>query len=203
MKKYSLLLCCVSLCFLGVVCVYYIQQQMEEYDYNLLTNTMVENTMQENTTNVMNNSTTNKVNFDEVIAEEKEKTYTLPEDSIIHTLKEQKLPIILYVEADYCPKCVEMHPILQSVQQKTQGKAIIEYIDKVAQVEIAKQYPIRLVPTQIFVNADGTPYNGIKTTSKQFLKYYDAQGNHTLTTAIGTMTEEMIMDILKEMGMQE
>jgi thioredoxin 1 len=164
---------------------------------------MIENGIEENTTNTLINRITNKVDFDEVIAQEKEKTYTLPEDSILHSLKQQQLPIILYVAADYCPKCVEMGPILESIKQKTEGKVIIEYIDKVKQTEIAQKYPIRLVPTQIFVNADGTPYNGKETSSKQVVKYYDEQGNHTLTTAIGTMTEERIMNMLVEMGMQE
>ena len=198
MKKYIILF---SLFLLGIgigLAISNIHNLVQHYS-NVQTNTMIENAIDEHTANV----TTNKINFDALIAEEKEKTYSLPENSVIHTLKAQHLPIIIYFGADYCPKCVEMEPIFESIKQKTQGKAIIEYIDKVKQKEIAEQYPIRLIPTQIFVNADGTPYDGEKASEKPFVKYYDAQGNHTLTTVIGTMTEETIMEILKEMGMEE
>jgi len=148
------------------------------------------------------NAIQNKVMPEEIIKQEAE-TYTLPEDSILYTLQEQHLPIILHFGAEYCPQCVEMEPIYENIKQKTQGKAIIEYIDKVEQKEIAEQYPIKSIPTQIFINADGTPYNGEKVEQRKFEKYYDEQGNHTLTTAVGTMKEEEIMEVLKEMGMEE
>jgi len=165
---------------------------------------LIENTVQNETpTEEATNTTTKRPTMAERIAEERKRTYSLPEESIIHTLKQQHLPIMIRFGADYCSKCKEMEPIYQRIEEKTQGKAIITYIDKQKQPDITAQYPIQIVPTHIFVNADGTPYNGEKANGDHFVKYYDAEGNHTLTVCLGIMEEEEIMEILEEMGMEE
>lgn len=161
---------------------------------NKKTENITEPTQQnETTTNTEGNTT----------VENQTKTYSIPEESMLSVLKQQNLPVILRFGAEYCPKCIEMEPIYTSVKEKIQGKAIIEYIDKQKQPDVAEQYPVHRIPTQILVNADGTPYNGSKVEEERFEKYYDAEGNHTVTVCKGTMTEEEIMELLREMGMEE
>ena len=178
------------------------QIQNREPENSIEQSNVLENEVNKETEDT-NNTTTNKTNFDKILEEEEKRTYTIPEGSLLQQLKEQNLPVILYFGADYCPRCEQMKPIMESVKEKTQGRAVLEYVDKAEQTDIAKDYPIKLIPTQFFVNADGTPYNGEKIEEKGFIKYHDEQGNHTATSHIGAFTEEELMEILIEMGMEE
>lgn len=184
----------VLFCILLIIAIAYIGISMLKKEKNKKVENMLEFTHQNEISTHTEEPTT---------IEKQTKTYSIPEESMLHTLTQQNLPIILRFGTEYCPKCIEMEPIYESVKEKTQGKAIIEYIDKQKQPDIAEQYPIHLIPTQILVNADGTPYNGEKIEDKRFEKYYDTEGNHTITVCKGAMTEEEIMNILREMGMEE
>ena len=76
----------------------------------------------------------------------------------LDALKEYKLPIIIDFGADSCIPCKEMTPVLVTMNEEMQGKAIIKFVDVWKYGEAAEDFPIQLIPTQVFFNADGTPY---------------------------------------------
>ena len=39
-----------------------------------------------------------------------------------------------------------------------QGKAIVKFVDVWKHAEAADGFPIQVIPTQVLINADGTPY---------------------------------------------
>lgn len=73
-------------------------------------------------------------------------------------LKSYNMPIIIDFGADYCMPCKQMAPALKKVNKEMQGKAIIKYVDVAKYPQIAEEYEIQLIPTQVLVNSDGTPF---------------------------------------------
>lgn len=65
------------------------------------------------------------------------------------------LPTIAEFGAKSCVSCREMEGILTRVANKTAGKANVLIIDISQDVEAAKVFQIRLMPTQIFFDAEG------------------------------------------------
>lgn len=65
------------------------------------------------------------------------------------------LPTIAEFGAKSCVSCREMEGILTSVANKTAGKANVLVIDISKDYEAAKVFQIRLMPTQIFFDAQG------------------------------------------------
>lgn len=121
----------------------------------------------------------------------------------IEKLKTYGLPIIIDFGADYCMPCRMMEPELKALNENTREKAIVRMVNVEELPEIAYMYPVELIPTQIFINSDGTPYMPSGEDDFEFQFYADNDGNHVLTTHVGGLTENQMMEILGEMGMDE
>ena len=67
----------------------------------------------------------------------------------------KKLPKLLDLGATKCIPCKKMAPILEALKQEYAGKLEVEFIDVWKDPEPAKKCAIKLIPTQIFYNADG------------------------------------------------
>lgn len=67
----------------------------------------------------------------------------------------QKLPMLVDLGRGTCIPCKKMKPILDELTIKYQGKAIVKVIDLRDEPQAAREYGIRLIPTQIFFDADG------------------------------------------------
>lgn len=65
------------------------------------------------------------------------------------------LPTIAEFGAKTCASCREMESILGSVAKKTAGKAHVLVIDISKDYEAAQVFQIRLMPTQVFFDAQG------------------------------------------------
>lgn len=118
-------------------------------------------------------------------------------------LKEYNLPIIIDFGSDSCIPCKQMAPALKQLNSELQEKAIIRFVDVWKYPKLANNYPIELIPTQIFINSDGTPYapENAEELELEFIK--DENGNHIFTTHIGALTTEQMKSMLKEMGLNE
>jgi thioredoxin 1 len=55
----------------------------------------------------------------------------------------------------WCKPCQQMEPILHECARDYAGRANIVYVDMAAYPQIAKQYGIRIMPTQVFFGTDG------------------------------------------------
>ncbi|WP_315122375.1 thioredoxin family protein [uncultured Clostridium sp.] len=121
----------------------------------------------------------------------------------LEKLKSYGLPIIIDFGADSCIPCKEMAPVLKELNKELQGKAIIKFVDVWKYQALAEGYPISVIPTQIFIDAKGKPYNPKDPEAKQ-MKVYSLRdtGEHVFTVHEGGMTKEQMLNILKEMGLK-
>jgi thioredoxin 1 len=118
-------------------------------------------------------------------------------------LKSYGIPIILDFGSDSCIPCKQMAPVLKELNAELQGKAIIRFVDVWKYRELSEGYPISVIPTQIFFDANGKPYKPKNPEASQ-MKIYTSRdnGEHIFTAHEGGATKEQLLDILKEMGLK-
>lgn len=121
----------------------------------------------------------------------------------LEELKSHGIPIIIDFGADSCIPCKEMAPVLRELNQDLQGKAIIRFVDVWKYPDLARGYPITVIPTQVFINAEGKPYVP-ENPNAMPLKQYKLKDTdeHVFTTHEGGMTKEQMLAVLKDMGMK-
>lgn len=114
------------------------------------------------------------------------------------------LPLILDFGADDCVPCQVMKPALLASHEKMLGKAVIKYFDVWKQPDLAVNYPVKVVPTQVFYLADGSPYvpsAEVEAAGLRFLIYNDRDSQqHMVTAHEGILSEEQFDLILADMG---
>lgn len=66
-----------------------------------------------------------------------------------------KLPTLVDVGKGTCIPCKKMKPILDELMVEYKGRAIVKVIDLRYEPQETKKYGIRLIPTQIFYDAEG------------------------------------------------
>jgi len=138
-------------------------------------------------------------------AEDQDADFALEAEAIdLAVLFSYKLPIIIDFGSDSCIPCVEMAPVLQSANEDYRGKAIIKFVDVWKYTDAADNFPVQVIPTQVFFNADGTPYVPSKDLGVEFGFYStkDTQ-KHVFTVHQGGLTEEQMRAILADMGVSE
>lgn len=122
----------------------------------------------------------------------------------LDALKEYNLPIIIDFGADSCIPCKEMAPVLKTLNAEMQGKAIIKFVDVWKNGDAANDFPIQVIPTQVFINADGTPYVPSDDIGIKFDMYsFKDTGEHAFTVHQGGLTEKEMRAILADMGVDE
>ena len=67
----------------------------------------------------------------------------------------RNLPRLVDLGAGKCKECKAMMPILAQLRQEYAGRVRVEYIDVLKEAERALEYRWRLIPTQVFFDADG------------------------------------------------
>lgn len=118
-------------------------------------------------------------------------------------LKSYGLPILIDFGSDSCAPCREMAPVLVKLNTELRGKAIIKYVDVVKYRDVAQEYPVYLIPTQIFFDSRGYPFDPFDPQKMRMIMYsLKTTGEHVLTAHEGGMTEDMILEVLREMGMK-
>ncbi len=123
----------------------------------------------------------------------------------LNKMKSYGLPFMIDFGSEDCPPCRKMAPELKSVHDGLKGKAIVQYVDVWAHTDAAKDFPLSVIPTQAFFNADGSPFVPSDELAKEieFLKYSNQNSNeHALTMHQGGLTEEQMLRIFAEMGVK-
>lgn len=113
------------------------------------------------------------------------------------------LPLLIDYGSERCGPCQRMAPDLQTVNGDVYGKAFVKVVDLDTHPEAADGLPVLVYPTQIFVNADGTPFEPSKALQEKyhFAMYNDKEtGALVYTTHQGVLTAAQMQEILKEMG---
>ncbi len=144
-------------------------------------------------------------NAETVTAEDLDADFALETESIdLAALLSYQLPIIIDFGSDSCIPCQQMAPVLQSANEDYQGKAIIKFVDVRKYPDAVGNFPIQVIPTQVFIQADGTPYVPSEGIGIEFGFYStkDTQ-EHVFTVHQGGLTTEQINKILADMGASE
>ncbi len=125
------------------------------------------------------------------------------EELNLEQLKSYGLPIMIDFGADSCAPCKAMAPVLEKLNKELRGKAIIVFVDVWKYQELSVGYPLRVIPTQVFFDKDGKPFKPSDPEGMQMNMYSMKDTNeHVFTTHEGGMTEEMILDVFREMGVK-
>ena len=70
-------------------------------------------------------------------------------------LQTKRLPMLVDLGKGTCIPCKKMKPILDELKAEYEGRAIVEVIDLRYDRQAARKYGVRLIPTQIFYDAEG------------------------------------------------
>lgn len=70
-------------------------------------------------------------------------------------LTQKSIPRMLELGSVGCRPCDMMAPIIEALRQEYNGKLAVEFYDVRKDPEPARQYRIRVIPTQIFIDASG------------------------------------------------
>jgi thioredoxin 1 len=121
----------------------------------------------------------------------------------LDALKSYNLPIIIDFGADSCIPCKEMAPVLVKLNKEFEGKAIIKFVDVWKYQELSEGYPIKVIPTQVFFDKNSNPFTPTDPQKMQMTMYETNDTNeHIFTVHEGGMSEDMIREVLKEMGVE-
>lgn len=137
-----------------------------------------------------------------VLTEEEKIDFALDAASFdLEKLKSYGLPIIIDFGAEWCGPCRDFKPVLEAMHAEMLGKAIIKYVDTDTYAEIARDFPVTVIPTQVFIGADGAPYVPGEGLGVDFSNYtYKDSGETAFTVHEGSLTAEQLRAILTDMG---
>lgn len=121
----------------------------------------------------------------------------------LDSIKSNGIPFVIDFGSDSCIPCKQMAPVLEKLHNEWQGKAIVQFVDVWKYTTAANNFPVTLIPTQVFYNADGTPFVPSEKLAKEieFTMYTSKDTNqHIYTTHQGGVTETQMRKIFAEMG---
>jgi len=78
-----------------------------------------------------------------------------PTSPVANPAAPRKLPRVVDLGADKCIPCKKLAPILAELKKEYEGRVIVEVIDVWKNPKAGEPYKIRMIPTQIFFDADG------------------------------------------------
>jgi thioredoxin 1 len=112
------------------------------------------------------------------------------------------LPVIIDFGSDDCIPCKQMTPVLQKLNVEMQGRAVIHFVDVWKYPDAAQDFPIQVIPTQVFYTADGKPYVPSENLDIPFTMYtHKDTKEHLFTVHEGGLTEQEMWSILTDMGL--
>lgn len=123
----------------------------------------------------------------------------------LEEIKSYGVPFVIDFGSDSCVPCKEMAPVLAILHEEFKGDAIVHFVDVWKNQTAATDFPVSVIPTQIFYNADGTPFVPSEELSQEieFTLYGSNTTNeHLFTVHQGGVTEDQMRKIFAEMGVE-
>lgn len=117
-------------------------------------------------------------------------------------LQSEGKPIIVDFGSAGCGPCRMMAPTLERVYVTYKDRVTIRYIDVWKYRDGVKNIPLKVIPTQLFMKADGTPFVPSEKLSKKikFLKFYSKSTSaHVYTLHEGGLMEAEFQAIIAEL----
>ena len=142
-----------------------------------------------------------KQNAEEITTEGEYALFLNPGD--FQTLLTKGKPVMIDFGASWCGPCQMMKPDLTAANEKYAGKAYIKYVDSDEFKDFASNFPVQVVPTQVFYNADGTPYEPSEDLGIPFTQYARKDTQELVYTVHeGILTAEEMDLIFADMGVK-
>ena len=123
----------------------------------------------------------------------------------LEKIKNYGVPTVIDFGSDSCIPCKEMAPVLETLNAEWQGKAAVQFMDVWKYSEGVQDFPVQVIPTQVFFNADGTPFvPSEELAAKIQFDMYSMRdtGDHVFTVHQGGISEEDMRLIFAEMGVE-
>ncbi len=98
----------------------------------------------------------------------------------LRALLTKKVPILLEFGSNCCPSCQYSKQVHDDLTKAYGGKAVLTGVDVAVNKDLAREFKIRLTPTQVFLTPDG----------KEFFR---KEGN---------LQPDQIMQVFSKMGLQ-
>ncbi|HPX26019.1 MAG TPA: thioredoxin family protein [Treponemataceae bacterium] len=115
-------------------------------------------------------------------------------------LLSQKKPVIIDFGADDCVPCRDMAPVLEKLNAEMQDTAIIQFVDVWKNQKAIGNFPIQVIPAQVFYTADRKPYIPSASVSIPFDYYgFDDSDDIVFTVHQGGLTEDQMRLIIEDM----
>ncbi|MEJ2647404.1 MAG: thioredoxin family protein [Sedimentisphaerales bacterium] len=81
--------------------------------------------------------------------------YQIPDEYKVENLTGKGMPVLVDVGAETCIPCKLMAPILEELKEELKGKIVVQFLNLDAYPGLAKEYEIKVKPTQIFYDVSG------------------------------------------------
>lgn len=123
----------------------------------------------------------------------------------LEKMKSYGLPILIEFGADDCPPCKEMAPIIEALNSELQGRAIVRFADVWKDPSLAQDFPLTVIPTQMFIDSTGRPFMPSDPDAIGIdLNIYEdtTTDEHAFTTHEGIVSKNTLLAVLEEMGMK-
>lgn len=118
-------------------------------------------------------------------------------------VKSYGFPTVIDFGSDSCIPCKEMAPVLETLNAEWQGAAAVQFIDVWKYSDGVSDFPVQVIPTQVFFTAEGKPFvpSDDLAAEIEFTLYSEkATGKHVFTVHQGGITEAQMRKIFAEMG---
>ena len=104
----------------------------------------------------------------------------------LESIKAYGIPTVIDFGSDSCIPCKQMSPVLETLNKEWQGKAAVQFMDVWKYTDGVSDFPVSVIPTQVFFNADGTPYVPSEAIQKEieFTMYSDKNTNELFLQSI-------------------
>lgn len=123
-------------------------------------------------------------------------------DLNIERLTSYGVPVIIDFGAGYCQPCKDFEPTLHTLKEQYGDSIIIKLVDIEEYEDIAIEYEIMTIPTQLFYNSDGTPYVPLSNMTNTNIVYkYDENENILFTKHTAGSSLNKMKVFLNEMGL--
>ena len=117
-------------------------------------------------------------------------------------LRSHGVPVILDFGSKSCAPCRQMAPIIEELHGTLRGKAIIRYVDVWQYPELAKDFPLEVIPTQFFFDSSGKPFEPSESLGIPFTMFSSRDtGELALTRHEGGLSRDELIAVLEAMGM--
>lgn len=153
--------------------------------------------------NYIINDNQNKPNTD--LPENQIITYTSYETGFdLEELKKYGLPILIQIGTSQNEDCIRMKNDIEELNKEIKGKVIIKFLDIKNYKEILNiaNDSIKSIPTQVFINSDGTPLKSAGSELFGYKEIKNENGEHIYTIHEGDLTKEEMKELLVKMGMK-